>query len=221
MMRNLVFYIKFIILTIFYSRKFKHFSKQDMTLDRVERFTLLGQYASGVLNLLQEAGVVVDKTRSQPYAGGNLILSSHRGTFLDPFLVYACCTYIAVPIVYYKLFRIPFFKTILHGVGAIPVGTPTLNSKARHKAVSYLIQGMPLLVFPEGKRSRDGGDIQYGAWKWVDDSNMVVRVKVINITYSDGSGRFPELLLTKGSTITITSRTDYGMPPHRSFKFDD
>ncbi|MFC2006829.1 lysophospholipid acyltransferase family protein [Chloroflexota bacterium] len=49
-----------------------------------------------------------------------------------------------------------FLKYLIRSFGAFPVSRGQLNRKALHQAENVLTNGLPLIIFPEGMRSRSG-----------------------------------------------------------------
>lgn len=55
-----------------------------------------------------------------------------------------------------ELFRNPFFAWLIRSLGAFPVERGTGDTAAIEKAIDNVKNGVNLLIFPEGTRSKDG-----------------------------------------------------------------
>lgn len=89
-----------------------------------------------------------------PEAGAVVLASNHQ-SFLDPFFLGGsaprCMRFLARD----TLFRRPV-GWLIRGLGAIPVVRDSADLAAMREAVGALKAGEPLLLFPEGTRTRDG-----------------------------------------------------------------
>lgn len=89
-----------------------------------------------------------------PEAGAVVLASNHQ-SFLDPFLLGGstprCVRFLARN----TLFWGPF-GWLIRSLGAIPVVRDSADLAAMRAAVGALKEGDPLLLFPEGTRTRDG-----------------------------------------------------------------
>lgn len=87
--------------------------------------------------------------------GGYVLCTNHRSWF-DPPLV-GC--HLWGPIAFFakaELFRNPVAKWFLDRLNALPVRRGAVDRRALKTVMDALGQGMPVLVFPEGTRSRTG-----------------------------------------------------------------
>ncbi len=95
-------------------------------------------------------------TDNIPDEGGVLIAANH-GSFLDPPVV---GTGVKRPCFFMgkkELFDVPVFSWIIRHVGCFPVDREAPNKATLKFAVKILKEiGSPLVVFPEGGRTRDG-----------------------------------------------------------------
>jgi 1-acyl-sn-glycerol-3-phosphate acyltransferase len=98
-----------------------------------------------------------------PLSGGVILASNHQ-CYLDPpigaCLVRRQCNFLARS----SLFRFGPFGWIIRNVGAVPLERGESDATALRRAVDLLKAGKPLMLFPEGTRSRDGalGKVQSG-----------------------------------------------------------
>jgi len=87
--------------------------------------------------------------------GGVLIAANHQ-SYLDPVLVgmpfFERVDYLARE----GLFRVPGFGQLIRAVGSHPVKRGVADSAALRTVFRILRSGRPLLMFPEGTRTRDG-----------------------------------------------------------------
>lgn len=90
-----------------------------------------------------------------PHSGGVLLCSNHQSYF-DPVIL-------GLPVnreVHYvardTLFRNPWFRKLISYFNALPVKRGSADLAAMKESIRRLKAGHPLLVFPEGTRTRDG-----------------------------------------------------------------
>ncbi|MCM8768375.1 MAG: 1-acyl-sn-glycerol-3-phosphate acyltransferase [Candidatus Omnitrophica bacterium] len=86
---------------------------------------------------------------------GVFIIAANHSSFLDPPLVGYICPRRLGYFARASLFRNPVFAAILRLLGAFPAGREIGVVSLRY-AYKRVISGEPLLIFPEGTRSRDG-----------------------------------------------------------------
>jgi len=87
---------------------------------------------------------------------GVLIVSNHQ-SYLDPILVGMALPMRINYLARESLFRLAPFGLLLRAVGTHPYGRDRVDRTGLKKAMRILRAGEPLLVFPEGTRTRDGG----------------------------------------------------------------
>jgi 1-acyl-sn-glycerol-3-phosphate acyltransferase len=84
-----------------------------------------------------------------------LIIISNHLSWVDPlFLALSIHRRIAF-MAKEELFRSPFWRPLLHGLGSFPVRRGQIDRKALRKASELLSQGLVLGIFPEGRRNPD------------------------------------------------------------------
>lgn len=91
------------------------------------------------------------------YRPTNTVVVSNHQSQADPFLISSLpweMKWLGKEV----LFRIPFIGWSMSLAGDIPVNRGDRNSgkKAMQMCANYLKRGMPVMIFPEGTRSRDG-----------------------------------------------------------------
>jgi 1-acyl-sn-glycerol-3-phosphate acyltransferase len=113
---------------------------------------------------------------SQPRSGAYVCTSNHQ-SFLDIFAMSRQrreMKWIAKE----EVFRIPFFGLYFRLSGDIPVlrGDRESGGAALQKARWYLDRGMPVMIFPEGTRSRDGkmGPFKPGAFRLAIEAQVPI-----------------------------------------------
>ncbi len=87
---------------------------------------------------------------------GAFILASNHQSFFDPLVLGVSSRR---PLAYFarrSLFSIPVFSRAIANLNAIPVPRGSFSPDALKRALAALRQGWPLVVFPEGTRTRDG-----------------------------------------------------------------
>jgi 1-acyl-sn-glycerol-3-phosphate acyltransferase len=87
--------------------------------------------------------------------GGAVIASNHQ-SYLDPVLVGMPFLERVDYLAREGLFRVPGFGQLIRAVGSHPVRRGAVDSAALKTVLRVLRSGRPLLMFPEGTRTRDG-----------------------------------------------------------------
>lgn len=102
-----------------------------------------------------------------------------------------------------ELFRIPVVGWMMRMAGDIPVRRGSLSSSMRalDRACWYLERNCPVIIFPEGTRSRDGKLLRFtrGAFKLAVDADVPLLPMVV---YGTGE-TLPRGSLTVGPPRTI------------------
>jgi 1-acyl-sn-glycerol-3-phosphate acyltransferase len=127
----------------------------------------------------------------QPRTGAYVCTSNHQ-SFLDIFAMSRQrreMKWIAKE----EVFKIPFFGLYFRLSGDIPVlrGDRESGGAALQKARWYLDRGMPVMIFPEGTRSRDGkmGPFKPGAFRLAIEAQVpIVPVAVTGSAYGMPKG---------------------------------
>ncbi|MFC4617825.1 lysophospholipid acyltransferase family protein [Camelliibacillus cellulosilyticus] len=86
---------------------------------------------------------------------GILLCSNHVSNFDPPAIGYACprpLSYMAKA----ELFKIPLLKQLIEALNAFPVHRGTSDRQAIKTSIRVLNEGGALIMFPEGRRSKDG-----------------------------------------------------------------
>jgi 1-acyl-sn-glycerol-3-phosphate acyltransferase len=90
-----------------------------------------------------------------PARGAVLIASNHQ-SFFDPVLVGLGLSRQITIMARESLFRVPGFAALIRSLNAFPVKRGGFDREAIRRAVEVLDEGRLLLLFPEGRRTRDG-----------------------------------------------------------------
>lgn len=90
-----------------------------------------------------------------PLTGGVILACNHQ-SFLDPVIVSAGLTRSVTFMARDTLFRFAPFRWLIESLNAFPVTRGTADLGAMKNSLRRLKDGWPLLVFPEGTRTRDG-----------------------------------------------------------------
>lgn len=95
---------------------------------------------------------------------GVLLVSNHQ-SFLDPVLIGMAVERRVNYLARSTLFDTPIFGPLIRGLGTIPLRRGSADGAALRAAMKVLKEGRPLLLFPEGTRTRDGnlGKFRSGA----------------------------------------------------------
>ncbi len=99
--------------------------------------------------------VTIEGKENIPKEGAFLICSNHR-SLIDPFCVGAAMKRLPYFMAKDELFHKPVIGSAIHYCHAFPVKRGERDLASVQQAVNYLKQGSPLLVFPEGTRSKTG-----------------------------------------------------------------
>lgn len=114
----------------------------------------MGKLLSWMLAVLYNR-TTVEGRENYPAEGGFIIVSNHA-SFLDPPYVGMTVPRRIAYLAKGELFRIPGFGAVLRAVGAFPVERAGAARPALRASAEVLRAGVPLLVFPEGTRTKDG-----------------------------------------------------------------
>ena len=87
---------------------------------------------------------------------GPVILASNHQSFMDPVLVGLPISRDVNFMARASLFRNPLFGPMIRQMRAFPVERGSADITAMREALKRLGRGRPLVVFPEGTRTRDG-----------------------------------------------------------------
>ncbi|TVR04308.1 MAG: 1-acyl-sn-glycerol-3-phosphate acyltransferase [Deltaproteobacteria bacterium] len=88
---------------------------------------------------------------------GNTVVVGNHASQADPFLI-SCLPWEMKWLTKIEMFRIPVMGALLKMAGDIPVhrGQRDSAKDAMARCGEYLQRGMPVMIFPEGTRSKDG-----------------------------------------------------------------
>ena len=100
-------------------------------------------------------GLEVHGAEHVPGAGPVLVVSNHQSV-LDPPIIGGSTSRTLHFMAKAELFRIPGFGWLIGNLNAHPVKREGSDPKALKTAARLLEEGLALLAFPEGTRSRDG-----------------------------------------------------------------
>lgn len=122
---------------------------------------------------------------------GPVIVAPNHVSNLDPLMVGVACPRQLFFLAKAELFKIPVFSNVLRGVNSIPLHRKAADRGALVAAIGALETRHPLLVFPEGTRSKTG-IIQEGK-RGVGMLAVKTRSKVLPVHVSGTFRIFPEL----------------------------
>jgi 1-acyl-sn-glycerol-3-phosphate acyltransferase len=112
-------------------------------------------YAVGYPFLRSFLGFRVTGEERFPKTGGVIVAVNHCANY-DPVLIGLACPRQLAFLGKIELFRNPLLGGLLRYLGAIPLHRGAADTGAMRAAVEVLSSGKPLLLFPEGTRSRTG-----------------------------------------------------------------
>jgi 1-acyl-sn-glycerol-3-phosphate acyltransferase len=137
-----------------------------------------------------------------PTTGGVVITPNHV-SYLDPILI---SIPMRRPLHYLALepfFRVPVLGALMRWHRAVPIHEGEVNEEATRAAFRLLRAGEPLVIFPEGGRSRDGWPEAFrpGAFRLA----LAARVPVLPVTIAGGFEVWPAgRRLPRPGRITVT-----------------
>jgi len=94
-------------------------------------------------------------SRHMPPTGPVLLIANHESYF-DPLLVGLAVRRQISYLARKSLFRNPWFAWLIRQLGAVPIDLEGMAREGLQISAEILKQGNPLLIFPEGERSRNG-----------------------------------------------------------------
>lgn len=136
-------------------------------------------------------------------ATGPVLLACNHASFADPPLVGSSLDRPLYFMAKEELFRFPLFGAVLRGVHAFPVRRARGDVGAFRTAQRLLGAGAALILFPEGRRRRDGvlGPPKAGVgWLAIQSRAPVVPVYVHN---THRMARFPSVAVRFGPPLTV------------------
>lgn len=89
-------------------------------------------------------------------AGGGVILACNHQSFLDPVIASCALPRSVTFMARDTLFKVLPFRLLIESLNAFPVQRGTADLGAMKTSLRRLKEGWPLLVFPEGTRTKDG-----------------------------------------------------------------
>ncbi len=110
--------------------------------------------AASIFKVVYRARIV--HAERVPPEGGVLLISNHQ-SFLDPpvlgcFIVWRQFAFMAQA----YLFRVPVLNWLIRGLNSVPISGDGTDTATIKTLIKTLREGRPVVVFPEGARTRDG-----------------------------------------------------------------
>ena len=145
-----------------------------MKIDRQWFFPMCNTAFNGTLAVFSDFKV---ENRERLNVDGPVIYVSNHISNLDPPVVASILPRRARFLAKREIFSNPLFNFLLRGWGAYPVSRYSADLRALRWARSILNQGMALVLFPEGTRSRDMQGLkagQIGAGMLAEQTNATI-----------------------------------------------
>ncbi len=90
-----------------------------------------------------------------PETGGCIVATNHISYF-DPLMVGSWAPRQMYFLAKRELFKNKIFGNVIHRTNALPISRGTVDREALRQSMEVIKDGFPLLVFPEGTRSKTG-----------------------------------------------------------------
>ncbi len=121
------------------------------------RFNLFYSGARLLLWLIGKTVFSLDVKGSEniPKQGGFIIAANHR-SYLDPVVAAVSSKRQLNFLARDTLFKNPMFSSLIQGLNAYPIKRASADRAALRMAAQFILDGNPILMFPEGTRSADG-----------------------------------------------------------------
>jgi 1-acyl-sn-glycerol-3-phosphate acyltransferase len=115
-------------------------------------------------------------------ARGAVIITPNHITYFDPFLAGLPFRRRVFFMTWSRIFSIPVISGCARALGAFPVNAEASDRQAIKTTQNYLRQGSPVMIFPEGARSRQGilAPFKGGAFRLAARENIPVMPVTIN-----------------------------------------
>lgn len=135
---------------------------------------------------------------------GAAIISSNHSSFLDPPLIGISYPGEVQFLARDTLFRLPLFAWLIRKLNTHPVARGKGNVAAIRKCLDFLNEGKKVVIFPEGKRSKDGSlqKGQNGVAMLVLRTNCLVIPAYVHGTFDIWNSR-RKLPRLKGQTACV------------------
>ncbi|MCA9279998.1 MAG: 1-acyl-sn-glycerol-3-phosphate acyltransferase [Phycisphaeraceae bacterium] len=96
-----------------------------------------------------------------PEHGGVLVIANHQSYYDPPIIGSMLNTRIFAFLARAGLFKIPGFGWLISALNAKPLSGDGNETRAMREMLRLLEDGWPILVFPEGARTKDGGMVEF------------------------------------------------------------
>jgi 1-acyl-sn-glycerol-3-phosphate acyltransferase len=104
--------------------------------------------------VLYTKGVTVEGRENVPKSGGAILVSNHLNN-ADPCIIPAILKRRVITMAKKEMFKWPVVSLLFRFIGAFPVDRQSADISALREAQHVVNDGLLLLMFPEGTRSRD------------------------------------------------------------------
>lgn len=112
---------------------------------------------------------------------GPFIFASNHVSYLDPVVVGVASFRKVVFLAKEELFKLPFFSALLHLLSCLPLKRSRFDISALKQSLAALKRGLPIVIFPQGTRSREESRVHAGVgFLSLKSGAPVIPVKVCN-----------------------------------------
>ncbi|RKX94377.1 MAG: 1-acyl-sn-glycerol-3-phosphate acyltransferase [Spirochaetes bacterium] len=190
-MRNIFFYTVFAVLLIpvfivavIPPGVFRLFGKRDLAERYLKK---LSRAYFGFLIKVSGSTLQVEGAENLPEEGGSICLVSNHQSYFDILIIEAATPFLVGFVAKKELTRLPILSTWMKVLGCVPIDrkSPRSAVEAINKGVESIKNGNPLVLFPEGTRSRGQkmNRIKPGSLKLAIKSGAVIIPITINHSY--------------------------------------
>lgn len=191
MIRNIFFYIIFTVLlvpeflaAVIPPGVLRLFGKRD----RADRYLKkLSRSYFGFLLKMSGSTLHIEGTENLPEEGGSICLVSNHQSYFDILIIEAVTPFLVGFVAKKELTRLPILSTWMKVLGCVPIDrkSPRSAVEAISKGVESIKSGKPLVLFPEGTRSRSQkmNRIKPGSLKLAIKSGALIIPITVNHSY--------------------------------------
>lgn len=147
----------------------------------------LSRFYFGSLIKLTGSNLTVQGQENLPEGGGNICLVSNHQSYFDILILEAATPFLVGFVAKKELTRVPIVNVWMKELGCVPIdrSSPRSAVEAINKGVESIKSGKPIVLFPEGTRSRSQkmNRIKPGSLKLAIKAGAVIIPVTLNYSY--------------------------------------